>query len=380
MTAVNTYYDAIIIGGGLAGLALGIQLRKAGKEVLVIEKDDYPRHKVCGEYISMESKPFLERLGLPVMDMDLPVINNLQVTDVKGRALDTVLKPGGFGISRYRLDATLAGIFRAAGGTLFTKTKAEEVSFCDDVFTVRTAQKVYSAKVVAGSWGKRSSMDIKYQRPFIIEQKKGLDNYIGVKYHIEYPVVSGRISLHNFEDGYCGISAIEDGKACLCYLTKAAVLQKYGNDIKQMEQEVLMQNPHLKKIFTEATFLWPRPEVISQISFHKKEQVYDHILLTGDAAGLITPLCGNGMSMAFHASKLAFGVIEQFLSGAVSRKLMEQEYIKMWKQQFATRLSAGRLLQANFGKSTTTTLLLQSLKLFPFLKQPLIRATFGREF
>jgi len=73
-------YDACIIGGGLAGLALSIQLAKLGYAVALFEKEKYPFHKVCGEYISMESWNFLEELGLPLSDLKLPIINKLLVT------------------------------------------------------------------------------------------------------------------------------------------------------------------------------------------------------------------------------------------------------------------------------------------------------------
>jgi flavin-dependent dehydrogenase len=348
--------------------------------VLVIEKDEYPRHKVCGEYISMESRPFLERLGLPVRDMQLPVIDQLLVTDVKGKELRAALKPGGFGISRYALDAALAKIFTDAGGVLLTKTKADQVTFESGSFTVHAAQQQFTAKIAAGAWGKRSNMDIKQQRGFILAQKQSLNNYIGIKYHIRYNWPQQQIALHNFENGYCGISNVEEGKTCLCYLTTAANLQRSGNDIQQMERTILMQNPQLEEIFSKAEFLWPQPQVISQISFQRKEQVLDHVLLLGDAAGLITPLCGNGMSMAFHASKLAFEAVNGFLAGRYSRAYMEDAYAAEWKKRFSTRLKAGRMLQANFGKNTTTSLMLGTLRLLPFLQQPLIRATFGKEF
>jgi len=373
-------YDVAVVGGGLAGLSLGIQLRKAGYRVLVIEKDDYPRHKVCGEYISMESYPFLKRLGLPLDEMQLPIIDQLLVTDVKGRELRTRLNPGGFGISRYRLDAALAGLFTGMGGELLTKTKAEQVSFDGEQFTVQAGQQQFFAKAAAGTWGKRSNMDIKQQRSFIQVQKKSLNNYVGIKYHIAYDWPAPLIALHNFENGYCGISNVEDGKVCLCYLTTATNLQRAGNDIQQMEREILMQNPRLENIFAGAQFLWPQPQVISQISFQRKEQVLDHMLLQGDAAGLITPLCGNGMSMAFHASKLAFEALHGFLAGRYNRSYMEDIYAAAWRKKFSTRLKAGRLLQANFGKNTTTSLMLGALKRLPFLQQPLIRATFGPDF
>src|SRR6195952_4505137 len=103
-----TLYDAAIIGGGLAGLALAIQLAKENFKVIIIEKETYPFHKVCGEYISFECWNFLESLGYPLSDMDLPQIKQLLVSSPSGNTVEHALPLGGFGISRYKIDAELA--------------------------------------------------------------------------------------------------------------------------------------------------------------------------------------------------------------------------------------------------------------------------------
>src|SRR4029078_13052170 len=103
------------------------------------------------------------------------------------------------------------------------------------------------------------------------------------------------IALHNFENGYCGISKIEENKYCFCYLTAEKNLERCGNSIPEMEKQVLCRNRHLKMIFENAEKLSQSPVTISQVSFDKKEQIHNHVLLVGDAAGMIAPLCGNGM-------------------------------------------------------------------------------------
>ena len=373
-------YDVIIVGGGLAGISCAIVLGNKQYKVLLLEKESYPKHKVCGEYISMESWPFLKSLGLPLDDMQLPVINKLQVTDTRGNEVNATLPQGGFGISRYTLDAALADLAAKAGVTVLTKAKAEDVQFDGDTFTVQTRDAKYTSKVVCGTWGKRSNMDVKWQRSFLREKNNALNNYIGIKYHIRYAWPHDAIGLHNFTNGYCGISEIEDGKCCMCYLTTAANLRNHGNDIKRMEQKVLMKNPVLHDVFANAEFLYDAPVTISQISFQKKEQVQEHVLLMGDTAGMITPLCGNGMSMALHASKIASGLVDDFLQGRISRNEMENNYIKTWNKNFASRTALGRMVQNSFGKDGRTALFLKAVKLFPFLQRALIKGTSGRPF
>src|SRR5688500_12570713 len=89
-------FQVSIIGGGLAGLCLSIQLAEKGYSVVVIEKEKYPFHKVCGEYIAMEAWDFLERIGIPLPQMNLPRINELHISACNGNLLKQDLNPGGF--------------------------------------------------------------------------------------------------------------------------------------------------------------------------------------------------------------------------------------------------------------------------------------------
>jgi len=373
-------YDITVIGGGLAGLALSIQLSKQGRSVALFEKEQYPFHKVCGEYISMESWDFIEGLGLPLSKLDLPKISKLQVSAPGGKLLKQELPLGGFGISRYYLDHALKSIALANGVDVYENCKVNEVNFKDDRFNLQTTNGNFSSKVCCGSYGKRSNLDVKWKRDFILQKASKLNNYIGVKYHIKTDFADDTIVLHNFEDGYCGMSKIEEGKFCLCYLTNAKNLKDSGNSIALMEAQVLHKNPFLKDIFTKSKFLYEAPVTISQNSFDKKTQVEDHVLLLGDAAGMITPLCGNGMSMALHGSKIAAQKIELFLREELTREEMELQYIIDWKHTFAKRLQAGRLLQRFFGKTWVTNGFVSLMKLVPGITRTLISQTHGKPF
>jgi flavin-dependent dehydrogenase len=374
------HVDLAIVGGGLAGLSLAIQARAQGMKVALFEKETYPFHRVCGEYISMESYPFLESLGLPLGEMELPRIKRLRVSAPNGKLIEQDLPLGGFGISRHLLDYRLSIIAKNSGVYLFENTKVSDIKFDAKAFNIATNIGVFSATAAAGTFGKRSNLDIKWQRPFTREKPTSLNNYIGVKYHVVTDFPYDMIALHNFENGYCGISAVEDGKYCLCYLTTSENLKKNNHSIKEMEKNVLFQNPHLKKIFTTARFERAEPVTISQISFEKKGLLEDHVLMIGDAAGMITPLCGNGMSMALHGSKIAAGLLVPFLQGKMSRDEMEKKYVHSWNAEFAGRLRTGRTIQSLFGKPAITNMFLSAMKPFPALISKLIRETHGDPF
>ncbi len=380
MKDANRQYDVAIVGGGLAGLSLSILLSKANYRVCLFEKEKYPFHKVCGEYISFESWNFLEELGIPLSDWDLPVIDHLLVSSPNGLFLEHDLPFGGFGISRYKLDSALAGVARTSGVSLHEEDKVTDIEFDGTLFNIRSSGNNCTARIVCGSFGKRSNLDIKWKRNFTLKKNNKLNNYVGVKYHIKTTFPGGLIALHNFKNGYCGISQIEEGKYCLCYLTSAGNLGTSNNSIQKMEKEVLQKNPFLNKIFAESEFLFGEPITISQISFEKKKQVENNIIFLGDAAGMITPLCGNGMSMALHSGKIVFHYIDDFLQNKITRDEMERNYTTQWNKEFGKRLRAGRALQYFFGNEFLSNLFIRTVKPFPKFISYLINQTHGGAF
>jgi flavin-dependent dehydrogenase len=367
-------YDCAIIGGGLAGLCLSIQLVQQGFSVVLLERNTYPFHKVCGEYISLESWDFLKRLGIPLDEMNLPVIKKLNVTAENGYKISKDLDLGGFGISRFTLDEKLAKRAIETGVVLLENTTAKNVAFNNDVYTISTNTGELNSKLAFGSFGKINPS-------FIVSKnavKKG--EYIGVKYHIKTNSPDDLISLHNFKDGYCGISKIDNETYCLCYLTTTKNLKANNNSISEMEKNVLMKNPHLKKIFQESTFVFDKPLAISQISFRKKETYTNNLIMLGDSAGAIAPLCGNGMSMAMRASHFLSQYVTHYLQGEITKEKLLDNYEKQWNANFSLRINTGFYLHKLLGKNLLTTISLRILNLFPNIFNKLISFTHGKPF
>jgi flavin-dependent dehydrogenase len=313
------------------------------------------------------------------------MIDTLHLTAPDGKSLFTKLPLGGFGISRYLLDESLSKIAIKHGVTLVEETKVENIAF-DGEFTVQYISKNKSfnqsvhSKVCLAAYGKRSNLDVKWKRSFLESQNRRLDNYVGIKYHVQADWKENIIGLHNFSNGYCGISKIEDNKYCLCYMTNAQNFKRSNNNIQQLEKEILYQNPVLMKIMSTCKVIEEFPITISQINFNKKNQVENHVLMLGDAAGMITPLCGNGMSMALTSSKIAVLLVIDFLKDKISRTELEKTYHKQWLKAFADRLRTGRLLQRFFGKPLLTNIFVKLFKTFPFLAALVIKKTHGKPF
>lgn len=367
-------YDISIIGGGLAGLCNAIHISKKGKKVVLIEKNNYPKHKVCGEYISNEVLEYLQFLEVNPFDFGAVKIDNFQLSTTKSKLISAKLPLGGIGISRYTLDAALAK--KAIENNVeIIQDSVTAVTFSEELFTIKTKEnQTYTSKICIGAFGKRSILDVKMNRDFI--QKKS--PYLGVKIHVKGKHPEKLVALHNFKGGYCGVSKVEKNSINLCYITDYTSFKRYKN-IEDFQKEVVFKNKFLKDIFNNSEPIFNKPLSISQVSFATKNPVENHILMCGDAAGMIHPLCGNGMSMAIQSAQIAAPLILEFLDNKISsRKELEKQYLSKWNKQFKWRLKVGHFIAMLFRKDRIASFLLSILKRLPFLLPIIIKQTHGK--
>lgn len=130
----------------------------------------------------------------------------------------------------------------------------------------------------------------------------------------------------------------------------------------------------------QSEFVFKSPYTIAQISFSKKNLVENNLLMIGDCAGMIAPLCGNGMSMALHSSKIAAYYIDLFLRKQLRIEQMQTCFIDSWNREFSSRMFMGRVLQRFFGSMTLSNLFVAGFQTFPFLAKSVISKTHGKEF
>ncbi|MFA0961729.1 NAD(P)/FAD-dependent oxidoreductase [Roseivirga sp. BDSF3-8] len=371
-------HDIVIAGGGLAGLTAAILLARKQYRVLLCERKKYPFHRVCGEYVSNEVLPFLKKNDLFPATFNPPAVRSFLLTGTNGQKLTLPLDLGGFGISRYAFDHYLFQKAREAGAEICENCEVSDISFQKNTFTISTSEGVeYTAPVVIGAYGKQARLDRQLDRDFTEKE----NDYVGIKYHVTGDFKKDEVALHNFRGGYCGISAIEEGKFNLCYLVRRTVLREYGSP-GDLEEAILRQNPYLDDIFTEASHLFEKPMVISNFGFYPRTAVQNHVLMTGDAAGLITPLCGNGMAMAIHAAKIAADTISRHMPAGTTgnREALEKEYVSHWNSSFRTRLAVGRKVQQVFGHPVVSGLAVRVAGAFTPLARSLMKRTHGRPF
>lgn len=363
--------DIIIIGGGLAGLTAALHLLREGRSVMLIEKNTYPKHKVCGEYVSNEVLPYLKTLGIDPLAAGAKEIDRFQFTGLSGDALEITLPLGGFGISRYALDLLLYEKAISLG-LIFENATVTDITFGVDEFEVSIIDKSYRTPFVLGAYGKRSGLDITLSRKFVTTKSP----WLGVKAHYKGDFPNDLVALHNFSGGYCGLSKVETDAINVCYLADFKSFKKF-KDLDTYRIEVLEKNSHLKQFFAKAEPIFEKPLTISQISFQNKSAVENHILMIGDSAGLIHPLCGNGMAMAIHSAKIASECLINHLKFPIKREILEKEYTEQWKSNFDTRMRNGALIQRGLCNKSVTALGVRLLQTFPPMLTRVIKSTHG---
>lgn len=366
-------FNVIIIGGGLAGLASAIHLSKENIKVLLIEKNAYPKHKVCGEYISNEVLPYLHYLGIDVFELGAQKINKFELSTPKNKLIKAKLPLGGFGISRYTLDNALAKKAIQNGVEIIQDTVID-IQFLNAIFSVQTKNKTFQATIVIGAYGKRASLDVKLDRNFIKQKSP----FLAVKIHVKGNFPNDLVALHNFKGGYCGVSKVENNSINLCYITNFEAFKKF-KDIDEFQEKVVFKNTYLKSIFKNSQPVFETPLTISQISFSNKNPVENHIIMCGDTAGMIHPLCGNGMSMAIRSAQMASQLIINYLEGKIdSRLALEKAYQKSWNKEFKNRIKVGHLAATIFSKNQLSEILIPIARKIPKLLPKIVTLTHGK--
>ncbi|MBA0883789.1 NAD(P)/FAD-dependent oxidoreductase [Flavobacterium undicola] len=364
----------LIVGGGLAGLTAAIHLSKIGLKVILIEKNEFPKHKVCGEYISNEVLSYLNWLDVDCEDLKPTHLTKFQFSFLDDKILDSDLPLGGFGVSRYLLDEFLCKK-AIENGCEIIPDSVENISFSENQFTVTTAKNaVLKSEILIGAFGKRSNIDQKLGRDFIHKKAP----WLAVKAHYSGVFPNDLVGLHHFKGGYCGVSKVENERINICYLADYKTFKQYKN-IEEYQMNVISKNPHLKSILDNCLPLFEKPLTISQISFDKKKAVENHILMIGDTAGLIHPLCGNGMAMAIHSAKIVSELIGEYFNHKIKSRLeLETKYQNEWNRNFSNRLKMGRLLAAVLQRQKLAALIMRIIIKFPFLLSIIIKHTHGK--
>jgi flavin-dependent dehydrogenase len=332
-------FDAIVIGAGVGGTSAALALAQRQWRVLLLESHEVGRHKVCGEFLSPESRSTFERLGVWQSILEAgarPVWRGRVVTSSR---LSAPLPLHGMGraISRRKLDGLLWSAAQAAGVEAQDRTRVESLQLPEgtELYRVQTFQGEVTARLVVAATGRNARLKITgREQPAAPEPNRR--RFLGLKTHLRgVSVPEGEVRLYPFRGGYCGLVTVEDGSANACLLLDYA----HGRGLApaQVWDRIREQNRALAEITQEAVpeFDWIGT---GNIAFGRMQPVENGLLRVGDAAGFIHPLTGDGMAMAARAGELAGTIAAEGLGAGSTADVIGMSYAVEWQREFRSRL------------------------------------------
>ncbi len=315
-----------IAGGGLAGLSLGIALRSRGVPVKLTEAGSYPRHRVCGEFISGIADADLDALGIRDLFSAAQKHTTTAWFDGQRPMWNRSLPSAAYGLSRHWLDAALADRFVVAGGELRCGERLEKAG---------------EGVVWAAGRAKQAS------------------GWLGLKAHFEGLTLCADLEIHLQNGGYVGLTRVENSRVNVCGLFRRGESVQGGNALAVATQEAGLAS--LAERLRGAQMVPGSLKGVSHFSLGWQRARPDGRVTVGDSAAMIPPFTGNGMTMAFQSALAAVEPLARWSEGAAKWEDAAVEIFCAHRKMFARRLRWARVLQSllmnRVGRKVATTLI-----------------------
>ena len=372
--------ELLVIGGGPAGAALAALAADRGVRTLLLEKDRFPRDKVCGEFVSAEGCAVLERLGVfdTIVAAGAMPMDACLLADAQGRSVACALPdlPGAgktaLGVTRAVLDETLLRHAASRGVAVRERATATAPLFESGRVAgvvVRAAgaagtdESVRATLVVAAD-GRRSMLQRALLPGLGDPRRTTARSWFGFKAH--FPDRTGglarRIELFVFPGGYAGLGPVEGGRLDLALIARVDALNACGGSPHRLFEERMLANPML------ASRLCGEPpcsswKTIGPLRFNVRRAASHGAFFLGDAAGTIDPFSGEGMSNALRGAELALPFVLDALSQGGLTEAGERAWSRSWRRAFAPVTRRARLFGRIFEHPQTAALAMSLLRL-----------------
>jgi flavin-dependent dehydrogenase len=390
-------YDIAVLGAGIAGSAMAKAMASRGWSVALLDRSSFPKHKVCGEFLSPESLMILAKLGLigEITELGPQAIERIEISLERGGAIRLELPGKAFGISRFRLDEALHGAAARSGAVLLMRSTVTALRRDGEGYVVRYRVRGESAelraKVVVGASGGGAG-GTAGRFPFMREdqEKEGVRSRVslssaadasasavGIKAH--FAEKDGKrtnaVELYFFRGGYAGVNGIEDGKLNVAAFLEKEDIPRIRPDIQGMLEEACGRSQALAQRLAGGKLLSDSMAAVSPVVVGTRPEPWDGIPLIGDAIARIPPLCGDGMSMALRSAYLCMEHGDAYLRGKQTMEEWRRRYSRAIESEFSAPLRWGRIVEYLLRDPGWSRLLPSMARVAPFAARSLVRAT-----
>jgi flavin-dependent dehydrogenase len=361
----------------MAGSSVAKALADKGWDTLLIDRRPFPRHKVCGEFLSPESRTALQALGLweTVESLGPSPIERVRLVFESGPPLEIPLPGTALGVSRYALDAALHRAAQRSGAEVRTRATAMSVQADGRGYAVETRQgpeiRTCHARAVIAAWGANRRAGL----PGVRRPVAARNRHVGVKSHFEGVEIEPVVELYFWAGGYLGVSPVEGGRINVAALLGRHALPDSARTILGLIEAAVRSHPKLERKLAHAVPVPGTQAAVAPVDLGRKPAAWDVIPHVGDAALLISPLCGDGMSMALRSAELCASLADRYLRGELALSEWRREYEQSVRRELYGPWQWGRFVQWLLGVPAMPRLLPAALRLAPELAFRLVRAT-----
>jgi flavin-dependent dehydrogenase len=324
--------DVAIVGAGPAGSTLAALLARRGLDVALIDRDEFPRDKLCGEFLSYDALPVLQRLGVT---LEVPAISRCRVVSRK-RVYEFDFPSPARGASRLLLDELLYRTAIASGARSLAGWSA--VSLDPLVVERDGEQQTLEANVTVGAWGRWGRFDTQLGRRFVRDRSH---RNFGFKRHYRGASAEDVIELYSFRGGYLGVSPIENGLTNICGLVHASRLSGHKGGWDALLETIRAEERQLDAMYARYTAAQDGYLSSEPVIFRARSPVEQGVVMIGDASGIVDPLTGNGMAMAIQSALVAAPHVMHLLESN-DRAAAENAYRSDHREFFGLRIRWSR--------------------------------------
>jgi len=343
--------EVVVVGAGPAGSAAAALLARHGTDVLLLDAARFPRDKVCGEGVSPEAWPLLERIGAAeaVRRLQPQPLRGMRLVSPDGTSFRGEYPEGrdGFALRRKALDQALVGAARAAGAEVREGVRVIEplqengavAGVLCEANAVRPA--VVRARVVVAADGRRSVIA---RRLGLLREHPRLRRFAVRGYWHGVLGLEAFGEMHAGGGGYCGIAPLSPDDANVTFVLDASEMARAKGDVEGFYRTSLAARWPRVAERLEKALLCEAPRAIGPLALECRAVAARGTVLVGDAAGFYDPFTGEGVTLALRSAELAVQALLPALcsAGPVGRL---RPYERTRRQATRDKFRFNRLLQ-----------------------------------